>query len=569
MRLGRLLATVSAAAVLLTGVVTTVTAPAATAAPATSSLGGPITRSEVIARAKAWYDHNPGPYDQGAFSPGPSGDGSYRHDCSGYVSMALHLAHSPSTADLPNYGYEIPWQDLKPGDFFNRSNTAYPVGHSFIFEKWDDNNGNFSYYSWGSTPISHGHTNIHNSSWVGWPASSYKIYRYNNIVDDAPPPPTGVRAVVTATGGQEYGIAPDGHVMSTFWSGGTDNGGWHEWFSIPTGYGDGVTAPNATVTVTSINGQTQLFTTAADGHVISTFWAGNITTNGGWHEWFSIPTGFYDGKTAPNATVSATTINGQPQLFTTAPDGHVMSTFWSGANTNGGWHDWFAIPTGFYDGVAAANAIVTVAGSQLYTRAPDGHVMSTFWSGANTNGGWHEWFSIPTGYGDGLTANNAAISVTTINGQTQLFTTASDGHVMSTFWWGSVENGGWHGWFSIPTGFYDGVAAANAIVTVAGSQLYTRAPDGHVMSTFWSGDITTNGGWHEWFSIPTGYGDGVTAANAAVSVTTLNGQTQLFTTAADGHVVSTFWAGNITTNGGWHEWFSIPTGFYDGKMRLS
>ncbi len=565
---GKVAAAVSAAL----PVAATVATPVATAA-ASSSLGGPITRSEVIDRAKAWFEHNPGPYNQQVFSVGPSGDGWYRHDCSGYVSMALHLDASPSTSGLPSHGSVISRSALRPGDFFDRSNAQYSVGHTFIFEKWDDSNGNFSFYSWGATPIEHGHANINSATLVGWPNSSYTAYRYNNIIDDQPPPPTGVRAVVTATGGQEYGIAPDGHVISTFWSGSvTTNGGWHEWFCIPTGYGDGVTAPNATVTVASINGQTQLFTTAADGHVISTFWSSSITTNGGWHEWFAIPTGYCDGVTAKNATVSVTTLNGQTQLFTTASDGHVISTFWSSSiTTNGGWHEWFAIPTGYSDGVAAPNAAVTATGGQIYTRAPSGHVMSTFWSGdVSTNGGWHEWFAIPTGYGDGLTANNATVSVTTLNGQTQLFTTASDGHVISTFWSGNIAtNGGWHEWFAIPTGYSDGVAAPNAAVTATGGQIYTRAPSGHVMSTFWSGDVSTNGGWHEWFAIPTGYGDGLTANNATVSVTTLNGQTQLFTTASDGHVISTFWSGNIATNGGWHEWFAIPTGYSDGKMRLS
>ena len=63
------------------------TAPAGAA----SARGGPITRSEVIWRAQYWVDHQPGPYDQGGYSPGPGGDHHYRRDCSGYVSMAWHL----------------------------------------------------------------------------------------------------------------------------------------------------------------------------------------------------------------------------------------------------------------------------------------------------------------------------------------------------------------------------------------------------------------------------------------------------------------------------------------------
>jgi hypothetical protein len=251
---------------------------------------------------------------------------------------------------------------------------------------------------------------------------------------------------------------------------------------------------------------------------MSTFWSPDITDNGGWHAWFAIPTGFADGVTAANATVSMTTLNNQTQLFTTANDGHVISTYWSASiPTNGGWHEWFAIPTGFYDGKTAANAVVSANGGQLFTTAPDGHVMSTFWSPDITdNGGWHAWFAIPTGYSDGVAAASTAVAYSTINGQTQLFTVAANGHAMSTFW---------------------------------------------------SASIPTNGGWHEWFAIPTGYSDGVAGTAARVSVTTVNDQPQIFTSAPDGHVMSTFWSPSITTNGGWHEWFAIPTGFYDGQIR--
>jgi hypothetical protein len=317
--------------------------------------------------------------------------------------------------------------------------------------------------SWNSAPIGDVAADVQR------PAEQYR-YRYGveandsvkiaNLLWGAPPVTSGVRSVVTAGGTQLFGIGADGHVMSTFWSPNiTTNGGWHAWFAIPTGYADGTTAPGATVSVTTLNGQTQLFTTAADGRVISTFWSGSIPTNGGWREWFAIPTGHADGRAASGSTVSVTTINGQVQLFTTAPDRHVISTFWSPSiSMNGGWHAWFAIPTGHADGVTAPGSVVTAGGSQLFTTGADGHVMSTFWAGnIPTNGGWHAWFAIPTGYADGTAGRGAAVSVTTINGQAQLFTAAPDGHVMSTFWSAGIPtNGGWREWFAIPTGHADG-----------------------------------------------------------------------------------------------------------------
>jgi hypothetical protein len=57
-----------------------------------SSVGGSITRSEVIARAQYWLDRGDTWYslDQAdAISDGTGG--AYRPDCSGFVSMAWHL----------------------------------------------------------------------------------------------------------------------------------------------------------------------------------------------------------------------------------------------------------------------------------------------------------------------------------------------------------------------------------------------------------------------------------------------------------------------------------------------
>ncbi|MEJ2853472.1 MULTISPECIES: hypothetical protein [unclassified Saccharothrix] len=539
-----------------------------------------ITRSEVLKRAHSWVQASV-PYSQ--FGTYTNEYGTYRRDCSGFISMAWGLSpsgmSSPTTWTLPNYSTWLnSLDDLKPGDAIDEVNS-----HVVLFVRWTDASRTAAVV-YESTSFGGPEGPYPGAIERTWSRSSlesggYRPLRYNGIVDDANPVTSGVRSVVTTSdGSQLFGVGPDGHVVSTFWSGSiSTNGGWHDWFTIPTGYADGVAAPNASVTFTKINGRMQLFTTASNGYVISTFWDPSIPTNGGWHEWFAIPTGYGDGKSS--GVVTATTINGQPQLFTTAPDGHVISTFWSGAITsNGGWHSWFAIPTGFANGKTATNATVTATTingqPQLFTTAPDGQVMSTFWSGSiTTNGGWREWFAIPTGFANGKASGNAVVTATTINGQPQLFTTAPDGQVMSTFWSGSIPtNGGWREWFAIPTGYANGKAGAKGAVTMTTingqPQLFTTAPDGQVMSTFWSGSIPTNGGWREWFAVPTGYNNGQAATSARVGMIMLNNQPQLFTTAPNGYVISTFWSGSITTNGGWHEWFAIPTGHHDGRQRV-
>ncbi|WP_181043242.1 hypothetical protein V5P93_002790 [Actinokineospora auranticolor] len=48
----------------------------------------------------------------------------------------------------------------------------------------------------------------------------------------------------------------------------------------------------------------------------------------------------------------------------------------------------------------------------------------------------------------------------------------------------------------------------------------------------------------------------------------MNGTTQLFTTAPDGRVISTFWSTDTAANGGWHDWFGIPGGTGNGLVRI-
>src|SRR4051794_19313696 len=88
-------------------------APAAGAAPSTggvaakpaSSVGGSIKRSEALSRARYWLNKGI-VYNMNGSHRDPQGR-MYRTDCSGYVSMALHLGSSLSTVTLPGVGHRI------------------------------------------------------------------------------------------------------------------------------------------------------------------------------------------------------------------------------------------------------------------------------------------------------------------------------------------------------------------------------------------------------------------------------------------------------------------------------
>ncbi|MFE0703928.1 VCBS repeat-containing protein, partial [Streptomyces sp. NPDC058872] len=147
----------AAAALAVAGVAGTamIATPAQAAAPAmtttlaaattSSTVGGSITRNEIIERAKYWLGKNL-TYNQGGSYPDSDGK-SYRTDCSGYVSMAWHLGSSLNTVGIANSSdtYEISRSQLKAGDVLN----SY-YDHVILFDKWDDAaKTKFSYYSFG------------------------------------------------------------------------------------------------------------------------------------------------------------------------------------------------------------------------------------------------------------------------------------------------------------------------------------------------------------------------------------------------------------------------------------
>ncbi|MFW6598546.1 peptidoglycan-binding domain-containing protein [Propionibacteriaceae bacterium Y2011] len=95
-----------------------------------SSVGGNITRAEVIARAGFWVLLDPAYSRTGPWFSDPHGK-TYRRDCSGYVSMCLHASKAHSTHTMHEISYEIDKSALRPGDILNQS--AY---HVTLFDGW-------------------------------------------------------------------------------------------------------------------------------------------------------------------------------------------------------------------------------------------------------------------------------------------------------------------------------------------------------------------------------------------------------------------------------------------------
>lgn len=81
----------------------------------------------VIARAQSWVDARV-PYSQSLYFT--NGYGTYRQDCSGYVSMAWGLATSLTTYSLPSFAHPINKDQLRAGDIMLRP------GHTLLFDGW-------------------------------------------------------------------------------------------------------------------------------------------------------------------------------------------------------------------------------------------------------------------------------------------------------------------------------------------------------------------------------------------------------------------------------------------------
>ncbi len=178
---------------LLAAVVSSVSAPVA--AEAASSIGGEITRSEVITRATDWYNRRGDAdlgYNQGAYTWDAAHSRKYRRDCSGYVDMAWHLGADPNTGGLAGSTYTtaISRSALLPGDLLvdvtRHSNET--SDHAVIFGGWENAaKTKYWYFSFGSTPLRKGTgASFSDATLAGHPTADYQSRRYKKIIDDIP-----------------------------------------------------------------------------------------------------------------------------------------------------------------------------------------------------------------------------------------------------------------------------------------------------------------------------------------------------------------------------------------------
>ena len=103
-------------------------------------LGRKTAREEIVARAESWLTP-PVPYSQEKFHDNEYG--SYRTDCSGYVSMAWGIPGRPpnihgglDTIGLALAGFVISRFELRTGDVVLNSIGTNLTRHVVLFARW-------------------------------------------------------------------------------------------------------------------------------------------------------------------------------------------------------------------------------------------------------------------------------------------------------------------------------------------------------------------------------------------------------------------------------------------------
>ncbi|WP_445270772.1 hypothetical protein [Streptomyces sp. DSM 41634] len=158
--------------------------------------GGPVTREQVIARAKDWVKEAV-PYSMERWWKDDATGGFYRQDCSGFVSMAWQLKESHTTQTLPSVANRLAGFDqLEAGDALD-----YPDAHAVLFGGWTDKaKGDFVYYSESrpGRPARKESANIHDSKIANHPRTAYIPLRYKKLTTTQAPAPIPAKPTAPA-----------------------------------------------------------------------------------------------------------------------------------------------------------------------------------------------------------------------------------------------------------------------------------------------------------------------------------------------------------------------------------
>jgi Putative amidase domain len=229
------------------------------------------------------------------------------------------------------------------------------------------------------------------------------------------------------------------HTVWNIWKTADSNSPWSAWGIL---VNSAVQLSKPAVGVLS-DGRLNLFATSSDGNVWSMY---KLTTDPGclWSSWGSV------GKPGAGATGQVqigTLPDGRMSLFALDVNGTAWGNWKTTTSTSSAWNGWVEQGTG-NGGVALIKLTVGTLSDgrlNLFATASNGTVWSTYKLTTDATSGWSSWGSVGT---PGAGAGQVQVGQLE-DGRMELFTVGKDGNLWANYKTTSNTNSAWSGWGSI------------------------------------------------------------------------------------------------------------------------
>jgi hypothetical protein len=517
----------------------------------TSSPDGTIYGCMAAQRAMSWINANGGQgviYDTGGLWPDPAGV-TYRTDCSGFVSMALHLTPTGlaalNSADMyeANGFVDVAKDSLQQGDILTNP-IAGPDGHVVLFDHWTDSS--HSAY-WGFEQ--HGPTGSYGTAYriIQYPYDpghgSFYPQHYTKLAGATPPPPvSGSNASSSSTVVLHNGTIShftrdvNGHV----WDSSITAAGVIQPAYDLTGNNPHTPATKGTPTAAvAPNGTVDVITTDANGHVINT----PINANGTLGPVYDLTANAGKAGGIPAASGNASIVvksDGTAVVIDRASTGNVWTIAW-GSTSIGPAYDWTANSPHTPATNGTPTAAVTPGGTiDIISTDSTGHVINSPWNANGTLGPVYD-LTANAGKAGGIAAatGNASIVVKS-DGTAVVLDRASTGNVWSIAW-GSTSIGPAYDWTANAPHTPSTNGTPTAALTPGGAiDIISTDDTGHVINSPWNANGTLGPVYD--LTANAGKSGGIAAASGNASIVVQsNGNATVFDAASTHEVWSIAW----------------------------
>ena len=415
--------------------------------------------------------------------------------------------------------------------------------------------------------------------WFGGtgPSSRYKeadqenpYYRYiwNDVINHLPPDEARANLRATASSALNV-VSREPFSLELFWAN-TSRAIGSQWWTGASGdsWGDhspidvvapGAVAPGAAVTtVARTPGNLDVFWVAADGSVMTQWWA--AAPDGGWTEHggaFPIAPAGSASPGAPIAAVARTADN--LDVFWVRPDGAVASQWWAAA-PGAGWADHGAFNIAPPGSAEKGSAVAVVARMpdhlDVFWVTRDGGIGSNWWTAAPGTS-WADHGSFRLAPAGSARPGTALTVVARTPDNLDVYWVTPDGAVASNWWFGA-PGASWadHGWFTVTA---PGAVAAGGGITATSRtpnnlDVFWVAPDGSIGTQWWHAAVGHSWADHAPFAIaPAG---SAAPGSALASVGRLPLHLDVFWVRPDGAIGTQWW--DAAPDQGWnHQPFAV------------